>query len=113
MADLASEYGTEDKDTNNYDRWFNGIPYEKPELFSKGSPVNFIKNAKTPTLILQGEADEIDPIGQSQQLYRGLKRYGVEAKFVTYPREPHGFREQKHQIDVLSRMLNWYQTHLK
>jgi dipeptidyl aminopeptidase/acylaminoacyl peptidase len=64
-------------------------------------------------LILQGEADVTDPIGQSQQLYRGLKRYGVETEFVVYPREGHGFREEKHQLDVLNRIVDWFEGHLK
>jgi dipeptidyl aminopeptidase/acylaminoacyl peptidase len=41
-----------------------------------------LKNAKTPTLSLQGEADTVDPVGQSLELYRGLKRYGVETELV-------------------------------
>ena len=52
--------------------------------------MSYVKNVKTPTLLLQGEADTTDPIGQSQQFYRGLKRYGVDSDLVLYPREPHG-----------------------
>ncbi|HZS45902.1 MAG TPA: S9 family peptidase [Blastocatellia bacterium] len=111
LADLASEFGTENG--SSYDEWFYGTPYEKPEGFAKSSPINYIKNAHTPTLILQGDADVTDPIGQSQQLYRGLKRYGVESDFVVYPREGHGFREEKHLIDRLNRIINWYDAHLK
>ena len=111
MADLISEFGTE-KDPA-YDEWFWGVPYEKPEGFLNGSPVLYVKNAKTPTLILQGEADPIDPIGQSQELYRGLKRYGVDAEFVLYPREPHGFQEAKHRVDVQRRMLAWFEKYVK
>ena len=111
MADLISEFGTE-KDPA-YDEWFWGVPYEKPEGFLNGSPALYVKNAKTPTLILQGEADPIDPIGQSQELYRGLKRYGVDAEFVVYPREPHGFQEAKHQVDVQKRMLAWFEKYVK
>jgi dipeptidyl aminopeptidase/acylaminoacyl peptidase len=72
-----------------------------------------ISHAKTPTLILQGEADPIDPIGQSQELYRGLKRYGVDTELVLYPREPHGFQEAKHRVDVLKHVVDWYDKHLK
>jgi dipeptidyl aminopeptidase/acylaminoacyl peptidase len=89
------------------------VPYEKPEGFLNGSPFLYVKNAKTPTLILQGEADPIDPIGQSQELYRALKRYGVEAEFVLYPREPHGFQEAKHRVDVEKRMLAWFEKYVK
>jgi len=111
MSDLASEYGTELGPA--YDEWFYGVPYEKPDGFVKSSPMTHIKNAKTPTLILQGEADVTDPIGQSQQLYRGLKRYGVESELVLYPREGHGLREEKHLLDRLNRILAWYERFLK
>jgi dipeptidyl aminopeptidase/acylaminoacyl peptidase len=111
MADLISEFGTENGPA--YDEWFFGTPYEHPERFLNSSPFLNMKNAKTPTLILQGEADPIDPIGQSQELYRGLKRYGVDTELVLYPREPHGFQEAKHRLDVLNRMLAWFDAHLK
>ncbi|MEO8028785.1 MAG: S9 family peptidase [Bryobacteraceae bacterium] len=111
LSDLASEFGTENG--ASYDRWFFGTPYEHLADFQKSSPITFIKNAKTPTLILQGEADTTDPIGQSEQLYRGLKAYGVEAQLVLYPREGHGIREEKHRIDLLNRMIAWFDKYLK
>jgi len=111
MANLVSEYGTEQHPS--YDEWFWNVPYEKPEGFLNSSPFVYLKNAKTPTLILQGDADTVDPLGQSQELYRGLKRYGVETELVVYPREPHGFHEEKHLLDRLNRIVAWYDAHLK
>ena len=111
VIDMASEFGTENGSA--YDEWFYGTPYEKLDGFIKSSPMTFVKNVKTPTLLLQGEDDTTDPIGQSQQFYRGLKRYGVESDLVLYPREPHGLREEKHLIDRLTRILAWYDTYLK
>jgi len=111
MANLISEYGTEEHPS--YDEWFWNVPYEKPEGFLNHSPFLFLKHAKTPTLILQGDADTIDPLGQSQELYRGLKRYGVPTEFVVYPREPHGLREEKHLIDRLNRIVAWYDKYLQ
>ena len=109
MTDLASEFGTEDFGTNPLDTWNLGTPYENLDLFVQFSPMTFVKNAKTPTLLLCGEKDTVDPIGQCQQFYRGLKRYGVETEFVVYPREPHELLEEKHRIDVLKRMLGWFE----
>jgi dipeptidyl aminopeptidase/acylaminoacyl peptidase len=111
LSNLISEYGTEKRPS--YDEWFYGVPYEKPTGFLNSSPFLFLKNARTPTLILQGDADDTDPLGQSQELYRGLKRYGVETELVVYPREPHGFREEKHLLDRLNRILVWYDKYLK
>jgi len=111
MANLISEFGTEDGPA--YDEWFWGVPYEKPEGFLNHSPVLYLKKAKTPTLILQGEDDPVDPIGQSLELYRGLKRYGVVTDLVLYPREPHGFQEAKHRVDVQKRMVAWLEKYVK
>jgi dipeptidyl aminopeptidase/acylaminoacyl peptidase len=111
MANLISEFGTEDHPAG--DEWFYGVPWEKPEGFLNSSPFVYLKNAKTPTLVLQGETDTVDPLGQSQELYRGLKRYGVEAELVVYPREPHGLHEEKHLVDRLNRILGWYDRYLK
>ena len=111
VIDMASEFGTENGSA--YDEWFYGTPYEKLDGFVKSSPITFVKNVKTPTLLLQGEDDTTDPIGQSQQFYRGLKRYGVDSDFVLYPREPHGLREEKHLLDRLNRVVAWYDKHLK
>ena len=110
MADLATEYGTENRPEG--DEWYYGVPYENAAGFSKSSPITYIKNAKTPTLILQGEADTTDPLSQSQMLYRGLKRYNVPAELVVYPREPHGLREQKHIVDRYKRSLDWIDKYL-
>lgn len=111
MADLAAEFGTETSPMG--DEWFYGTPYENLAGFQKSSPITYIKNAKTPTLVLQGEADTTDPLSQSQILYRGLKRYNVPAEFVVYPREPHGLREQKHLLDREVRILGWFDKYLK
>jgi dipeptidyl aminopeptidase/acylaminoacyl peptidase len=111
MSDLAHEFSTEDNPA--YDEWFYGLPYEKPEGFRRSSPLTYITKAKTPTLILQGEDDVVDPVGQSVALYRALKRYGVETELVLYPREGHGLREEQHLLDRLRRIVAWYDVHLK
>jgi dipeptidyl aminopeptidase/acylaminoacyl peptidase len=113
MTDLASEYGTESASINSYDTWYLGTPYENADIFAQHSPVTYVKNARTPTLILCGENDVTDPIGQCQQFYRGLKRYKVETELVVYPREGHGIREEKHQVDRLQRYLEWFRKYLK
>jgi dipeptidyl aminopeptidase/acylaminoacyl peptidase len=111
MSDLATEFGTEDGPA--YDEWYYGLPYEKPEGFAKSSPMTYVRNVRTPTLLLHGEDDRTDPLAQSQMFYRALKRYGVESEFVVYPREPHGLREEKHLIDRLNRVVRWFDSHLK
>lgn len=110
MADLATEFGTESHSSG--DEWYFGTPYENLAGFQKSSPIVYIKNANTPTLILQGEADTTDPVSQSQMLYHGLKRYNVPTVFVVYPREPHGLREQKHILDRYRRSVEFVDKYL-
>jgi dipeptidyl aminopeptidase/acylaminoacyl peptidase len=111
VIDLASEFGTETGPA--YDEWFYGLPYEKLDGFVRSSPITHVRQVKTPTLLLQGEDDTTDPIGQSQQFYRGLKRYGVDSDLVLYPREGHGLREEKHLVDRLNRVVAWFDKYLK
>jgi dipeptidyl aminopeptidase/acylaminoacyl peptidase len=110
VIDMASEFGTEDGSA--YDEWFYGTPYERLDGFIKSSPITHVKNVKTPTLLLQGEDDLTDPVGQSQQFYRGLKRYHVDTDLVLYPREPHGLREEKHLLDRMNRIVGWFDKYL-
>jgi dipeptidyl aminopeptidase/acylaminoacyl peptidase len=72
-----------------------------------------VKKARTPTLILHGEKDEVDPIGQSQQFHRGLRYYNVPCAFVIYPRAGHWLTEERHQVDSLRRIVRWFETYLK
>jgi dipeptidyl aminopeptidase/acylaminoacyl peptidase len=113
LSNLISEYGSEEHPS--YDEWFYGVPYESDSLvrYLNSSPFTQLRNAKTPTLIFQGEADTTDPPDQSQELYRGLKHYGVETQLVMYPRESHVLREEKHVLDRLNRMLAWYEKYVK
>jgi dipeptidyl aminopeptidase/acylaminoacyl peptidase len=111
VIDMASEFGTEDGSA--YDEWFYGTPYERLDGFIKSSPITHVKNVKTPTLLLQGEDDLTDPMGQSRQFYRGLKRYQVDTDLVLYPREPHGLREEKHLLDRMNRVIGWFDKYLR
>jgi dipeptidyl aminopeptidase/acylaminoacyl peptidase len=113
MTDLALEYGAEDAGINAYDTWFMGNPYENLPLFSGRSPVTYVKKVKTPTLLLCGENDTTDPVEQCYQFHRGLRYFGVETELVVYPREGHGIREEKHRIDVLNRVVGWFEKYLK
>jgi dipeptidyl aminopeptidase/acylaminoacyl peptidase len=111
VVNQLSELGTEDDPSGDID--FFGVPYENLELLQRISPITYIRNARTPTLILHGTEDTNNPIGQSKELFQALKYYGVECEFAIYPREPHSFREEKHLIDRMNRILRWYDLHLK
>lgn len=88
VIDQFSEYGTEDESW--YDRWYFGKPWEHMNNAWRQSPLAGVSRAKTPFLLLQGESDTTDPVGQAQEMYRALRQAGVPVELVTYPRENHG-----------------------
>ncbi len=88
VIDQFSEYGTESGSW--YDRWYFGQPWLRMQDAWRQSPLSGAAHAKTPFLLLQGESDTTDPLGQSQEMYRALRQQGVPVQLVTYPREDHG-----------------------
>ena len=54
------------------------------------SPLAGAAHAKTPFMLIQGDSDSTDPLGQSEEMYRALRQEGVQVELVTYPREDHG-----------------------
>jgi len=88
VIDQFSEYGTEGGSW--YDRWYYGKPWEHMEDAWRQSPLSGATHAKTPMLLLQGQDDSTDPLGQSEEMYRALRQEGVPVELVTYPRDNHG-----------------------
>ena len=82
---------------------FKGMPWDDPEIYAKWSPSFFVKNFKTPTLVIHGEQDYRVPFGQGLQLYTGLQMQKVPSKLQVYPDEGHWI--QKPQNSLL-----WYHT---
>ena len=88
VIDQYSEYGTEAESW--YDRWYFGKPWEHAADVWRQSPLARAGAAKTPFLLLQGQADVTDPLGQAQEMYRALRQNRVPVDLVTYPRDDHG-----------------------
>ena len=88
VIDQFSEYGTERGSW--YDRWYMGKPWEHREDAWRQSPLAGSTKAKTPFMLLQGQSDVTDPVGQAEEMYRALRQEGVQVELVTYPREDHG-----------------------
>jgi dipeptidyl aminopeptidase/acylaminoacyl peptidase len=112
ITNLWSMWGTNDI-PSVLDDYFEGSPWDQPELYQRRSGLYFAKNVKTPTLFLHGEADLRVPIGQAYEYYHALKKLGVTTKMVAYPRTPHGPQEPKFQLDVMQRHLDWVEKYVK
>ena len=111
LSNLPSMWGTNDI-PSTLDDYFGGPWFEQPEIYVKLSPLYHIKDARTPLLVLHGEADVRVPTSQGFEMYQAMKRKGVEAQMVTYPRTPHGPREPKFVLDIMKRHVEWVEKHI-
>jgi len=102
---------------NKIDTWmlpfFGASVYDDPKVYAKSSPIEFIKNAKTPTLVLHGERDSEVPTPQGYEFWHALKTLGVPTELVIYTDEGHGVRDPKHQLDIQQRTVTWFDRYLK
>jgi dipeptidyl aminopeptidase/acylaminoacyl peptidase len=112
IANWQSYYGQ-----NLIDQWmipfFGASVYDDPDVYEKSSPIRFIKNVKTPTLVIVGERDAECPAAQSYEFWHALKALGVPTKLIIYAGEGHLFIEPKHQADRLEQTVAWFDKYLK
>ncbi len=97
-----------------FDEMFVGAePYEAGGLYFQRSPIMHVRNVRTPTLIIHGALDLCTPIGQAEELYRGIADAGLaEVELVIYPREGHGISERAHLHDFWGRARAFFDRHL-
>ncbi|HEX7101933.1 MAG TPA: S9 family peptidase [Nitrolancea sp.] len=107
VTNWPSKVGTTDIRPMNESR-FPGPLHEAPDAFWERSPIRYLGNAKTPTLIVHGQADQRVPVTQGRELYLGLRAVGVPTDFVTYPRQKHPFHERAYHLDLLKRIIAWF-----
>ncbi|MHA6205684.1 prolyl oligopeptidase family serine peptidase [Dyella soli] len=111
ISNWQSYYGQ-----NLIDQWmlpfFGASVYDDPEVYAKSSAINFIKQVKTPTLVVVGDRDAECPAPQSFEYWHALRAQGVPTSLVVYPNEGHHFVDPAHQRDVLQRALMWFEKYL-
>lgn len=115
VFDLESTYGTSDIGHSFGERHWGAAPHRSKEWYAARSPSAFAYRETTPTLIIQGEADERCPIGQSEQMFVTLKKANCEVEFARYPGASHLFilfGLPAHREDYLERILAWVKEHL-
>jgi dipeptidyl aminopeptidase/acylaminoacyl peptidase len=91
-------------------------PYENLAKYWQQSPMKYIGNATTPTLIIHSEKDYRVAQEQAEQVYVALKRQGVDTELVLFPDEPHGLSRigrTDRRINRLHHILRWFDTYLK
>jgi dipeptidyl aminopeptidase/acylaminoacyl peptidase len=111
LSDWKSYYGE-----NSIDQWmipfFGASVYDAPKVYAKSSAINFIKNAKAPTLIVVGSRDKECPAPQSFEEWRALRAMHVPTELVVYAGEGHHFEKPADRRDVLERALAWFQKYI-
>ena len=111
ISDWLSYYGE-----NSIDQWmtpyFGASVYDDPAVYAKSSAINFIKQAKTPTLVVVGDRDGECPAPQSYEFWHALRAQGVATQLVVYPNEGHGFSDPEHRRDVMERAVEWFARYM-
>ncbi len=112
VSDWTSEYGP----GFNHDvrLWYiGGTPWENPEEWRERSALTHVANVTTPTLLLHGMNDRTDTEAQSMMFFQALKDQGKLTRYIRFPREPHGFREPRHQRTRDVEEIRWIQKHVR
>ena len=94
---------------------FGGDIFHNFDAYWKYSPLHYVQNVKTPTLVLHSENDYRVPFEQGEQWFRALQHYGVPSEFVLFPRENHNLTrtgEPKHLVESLKWQVYWFERYL-
>lgn len=92
-------------------RQFKKFPWEDPLEYAERSPLHYVANVKTPTMVMTGEADLRTPIGQSEEYYRALKMLKKETLLVRMPEEYHGWRRPSHRLLQQLYLRAWFERY--
>lgn len=112
VYDLKSMYGATEELW--FPEWeFRGNPWDNPELYQKWSPDNYVKNFKTPTLVVHSELDYRVPVSQGFELFTALQRRNVPSKMLYFPDEGHWVLKPQNSKLWHETVLGWLDQYLK
>jgi dipeptidyl aminopeptidase/acylaminoacyl peptidase len=94
--------------------YIGGAHWINPEAWRKVSSLWYVKNVTTPTLLLHGTQDLVSTPNQSMMFFHALKEIGkAPVRYIKFPREPHGFREPRHQRRCDIEEIKWMQKYIR
>ena len=97
-----------------FSEWeFGGTYWESREIYDKWSPNDFVKNFKTPCLVIHGARDYRVDLSEGLQLFTALQRMGVESKLLRFPDEDHWVLKPQNSKLWYETILDWFDAHLK
>jgi dipeptidyl aminopeptidase/acylaminoacyl peptidase len=102
--------------TTDGSTWYNQFqkyPWEDPMEYAVRSPLHYVANVTTPTMVMTGEADIRTPMSQSEEYYRALKLLKKETLLVRMPEEFHGWRRPSHRLMQQLYLLAWFDKYRK
>jgi dipeptidyl aminopeptidase/acylaminoacyl peptidase len=115
VSNFVSMWGSSDFNWTFETELANKPPFEDLQNYWEHSPIAYIGNATTPTLVIHSEFDLRCPIEQGEQVYVALKKLGVEAEMVRFPDEFHGLSRTgrtDRRITRLNHILRWFDKYL-
>ncbi len=102
-----------DPSLQQYERSLLGDPVKDRQVYEDTSPLKYIRNAKAPLLVLQGENDIRVPKEEADQVVEILRRENRTVDVHYYAAEGHGFSKRENQIDAITRTIAWFDKYLK
>jgi len=106
VFDLRSEFGATEELW--FPLWeFSGTPWDNPDSYAKWSPSFYVKDFKTPTLVIHGEQDFRVPYTQGLQLFTALQMQKVPSKLLVYPDEGHWILKPQNSVLWYNSFLDW------
>jgi dipeptidyl aminopeptidase/acylaminoacyl peptidase len=116
VSNIVSMWGSSDFNWTFQQELETGAPFEDLQKFWDHSPIKYIGNAKTPTLVIHSENDMRCPIEQGEQVFVALQRLGVDSEMVRFPDEFHGLSRNgrtDRRIVRLGHIQRWFDKYMK
>ncbi|MBI2957089.1 MAG: S9 family peptidase [Acidobacteria bacterium] len=112
VYNLTSEYGATEELW--FPEWeFRGTPWTNRKLYERWSPDMFVRNFRTPTLVIHGQLDYRVPVEQGLELFTALQRQGVPSKLLYFPDEAHWILKPQNSELWYKTVHAWLAEHLK
>ena len=97
--------------------WFKAPPFEDPQDYVNRSPITYIKNVKTPLMLILGEADyRTPPAAGGEEMFRALKFLKRPVIMVRFPGESHELSRSGqpwHRVERLDHIVGWFDKYLQ
>jgi dipeptidyl aminopeptidase/acylaminoacyl peptidase len=92
---------------------FGGLPWDNPEVYDRWSPSHFVKEFKTPTLVVHNELDFRIPVSQGLELFTALQLQKVPSELLVFPDEGHWVLKPGNSQLWYKTVIDWIDTWTK